>query len=800
VTDEAGKSRKSCIDGVGRLLQVFEDPSNLNYETDYTYDALDNLLTVNQKGNDPNSAHWRPRTFTYDSLSRLLTANNPESGTINYAYDPIGNLISKQAPLPNQTGASTVTTAYVYDALNRLTKKSYTDGLTPQVQFAYDNNTITTGCPSDSPPGQTDLYPVGRRTSMCDASGGTTWIHDKMGRIQSERRSISGVHGDYDTDTFNLDGSIASLTALGYGIGYTYNGAGRVTQVQNFADPVNYVMSAKYAPFGGLTTASLGAKPITITDAYNDRMQPLLISASATASIISLCYDFHLSVAVTSGPCSFSAYSSGDNGNVFQIANKRDDNRTQNFWYDSLNRIQQAYTNGTNWGETYGSPASAPGVAPTTPGIDAWGNLTNRSGVTGKAIYESMSTSAGTNNQLSGFGYDAAGNMTSNGGATYTYDAENRLIATAGISYLYDGDGKRVEKCTAGTTAGTCATNATGTMYWTGTGSDPLAETDLSGNVVENYIFLNGTRIARRDASTKAVHYYFSDHLGTHSLITDANGDMPPQEESDYYPYGGEIPISGSDANHYKFTGKERDTESGLDEFGARYYGSSLGRFMTPDWASKPEAVPYSSLSDPQTLNLYGYMRNNPLGGTDKDGHCGGLTCPNVTVTATPATQPAPVHTTTVTDTQGNQHTVTGPNADIHFVVSTNGTPAAGVKVTETNQSTTQAGTQTVKSESIEGKTTSNSSGGYKDTVGAGLPPSTATPEAAAKAYNSTAVTITDKQTQTLTLPNGCTCTATSTRTVTNVAPGGGISPNGYTLTTTQPVVSTPQPPKQPDK
>jgi hypothetical protein len=48
-----------------------------------------------------------------------------------------------------------------------------------------------------------------------------------------------------------------------------------------------------------------------------------------------------------------------------------------------------------------------------------------------------------------------------------------------------------------------------------------------------------------------------------------------------------------------------------------------MGRFMNPDWAAKPEAVPYSSLSDPQTLNLSSYMRNNPLGGTDPEGHCG---------------------------------------------------------------------------------------------------------------------------------------------------------------------------------
>jgi RHS repeat-associated protein len=226
----------------------------------------------------------------------------------------------------------------------------------------------------------------------------------------------------------------------------------------------------------------------------------------------------------------------------------------------------------------------------------------------------------GTNNQLSGSNYDAAGNMTQNG--TYIYDAENRLIATAGISYKYDGDGQRAEKCTEATNApGTCATNATGTMYWRGLGSDPLAETDLSGNVLENYIFFNGTRIARRDASTKAVHYYFSNQLGTHSLITDQNGTMPPQEESDFYPYGGEIVISGSDINHYKFTGKERDSESGLDEFGARYYTNALGRFMIPDWATNPIDVPYANFGNPQSLNLYSYVENNPTTLGDPDGH-----------------------------------------------------------------------------------------------------------------------------------------------------------------------------------
>jgi RHS repeat-associated protein len=57
-----------------------------------------------------------------------------------------------------------------------------------------------------------------------------------------------------------------------------------------------------------------------------------------------------------------------------------------------------------------------------------------------------------------------------------------------------------------------------------------------------------------------------------------------------------------------RFTGKERDTESGLDYFGARFYASSMRRWMSPDWADKPEAAPYSKLDNPQTLNLYGYV------------------------------------------------------------------------------------------------------------------------------------------------------------------------------------------------
>lgn len=129
VTDAAGKARKSCSDALGRMTTVFEDPNGLNYETDYQYDVLNNLLGVTQKGGS-SQANWRTRSFTYDSLSRLLTATNPESGTVSYSYDANGNLLTK-------TDARGIITTTHYDSLNRLLSKTYSDG-TPPVTFYYD--------------------------------------------------------------------------------------------------------------------------------------------------------------------------------------------------------------------------------------------------------------------------------------------------------------------------------------------------------------------------------------------------------------------------------------------------------------------------------------------------------------------------------------------------------------------------------------------------------------------------------------------------------------------------------------
>jgi RHS repeat-associated protein len=132
-------------------------------------------------------------------------------------------------------------------------------------------------------------------------------------------------------------------------------------------------------------------------------------------------------------------------------------------------------------------------------------------------------------------------------------------------------------------------------------------ESDLSGNITDEYVFLGGKRIARRKSPSGEIHYYFADHLGSSRVVTSATGQI--LDDSDFYPFGGERPVTSATDNNYLFTGKERDTESGLDNFIKRYHASSLGRFMTPD----PIGIMKQKLTDPQQWNMYSYARNNPL-------------------------------------------------------------------------------------------------------------------------------------------------------------------------------------------
>ncbi len=128
------------------------------YATLYSYDALGNLLCVEQRGNvagtgcnsspaNDAASPWRVRRFTYNTLGQLVQAYNPESGLIKYQYDLDGNLWQKDSPAPNQTGAGRQVVSYCYDSLHRVTGKAYsgqvcTNGQLPSaaaaVSYFYD--------------------------------------------------------------------------------------------------------------------------------------------------------------------------------------------------------------------------------------------------------------------------------------------------------------------------------------------------------------------------------------------------------------------------------------------------------------------------------------------------------------------------------------------------------------------------------------------------------------------------------------------------------------------------------------
>ena len=216
-----------------------------------------------------------------------------------------------------------------------------------------------------------------------------------------------------------------------------------------------------------------------------------------------------------------------------------------------------------------------------------------------------MAVSADGNNHIASFGYDASGNAQSEGSISYSWNAESEMKAAAGVTYGYDGDGRRVYK-------------SSGKLYWYGAGGDILAETDASGNTLAEYVFFGGKRLAMLPAGGNSI-YYVEDMLGTSRVITQNNGAVC--YDADFDPFGGEHAYSNSCPQNYKFEGKERDGETGNDDFGARTYSNRFGRWLSADWSAVPVAVPYASLSNPQTLNLYAMVADDPETFADLDGH-----------------------------------------------------------------------------------------------------------------------------------------------------------------------------------
>ncbi|MDM7995528.1 MAG: RHS repeat-associated core domain-containing protein, partial [Acidobacteriota bacterium] len=571
VTDAAGKTREMYQDVLGRLIAVREDPAGAKYDTYYEYDFLGNLATSRQAGScssaNPVTAPCsggQVRSFTHDSLKRLSTATNPELGgnSVSYWYDNNGNLTTKMS-----SGSPSLTINYTYDSLNRVLTKDYSDGTTPPATYCYDGKTWSGsyGVCSGSPtaPLKQRLTEVGTTVSR------TAYYYDAVGQIASTQ-TTAGKSFTF-TYAYNASSALASETYPdGRVVTTVYDDAGRPQYIKGqMGSTVTYYAGnptnpIQYTSHGAKSSIVMG-NGMTETRDYNSRLQMTKIQAGSLLTILN-CY--HESDD-PQGECD-SLPVAGNNGSVQrQKIMRGGQSWVQTYTYDSVNRLSSTTEEGV-WSQSYA--------------YDAFGNrwVSSSSGVTVSALtptnenwYERDVNNTPTNRLAGTNNYDPRGNLTVHGSHTLTYDGEDRLVAASGATpsakYEYDGEGRRVlaHSC-SGTTTCTPGPNANTTIF----------VYDAFGRLAMEY---------RAEAATAGTSYYTRDHLGSTRLETNASGQQV--KCSDFLPFGEEIAAGtggrpscfNANDNKVKFTGKERDAETGLDYFLARYYSGAQGRFTSPD-------------------------------------------------------------------------------------------------------------------------------------------------------------------------------------------------------------------------
>ena len=409
---------------------------------------------------------------------------------------------------------------------------------------------------------------------------------------------------------------VAEVSYVTITVWYTYqngptydSGSVSVTVNGSTAQPVQYAngnstdtavsiagqLATNISALGFVTASTGGTNVITITSTTNGLGTNYSLSASSQSSAGFSPPSFTTSpsganlTGGTGAPGTLYSFSLGYGAGNSNVTTANDNvNGSWAFTYDYLNRLSTANQNNTN---------------ACSFGYDQLGNRTSQTATAGSCGHLSLSY-AGNNNRMDGYSYDAAGNLLGDGLHTYAYDAWNRLITVDGgstASYVYDAEGRRVQK-----------TGQVEYLY------------DLNGNIVTELtstggwnrgeVFANGQHLATYANST--TYFDHADWLGTErarSNMSDADCETITN-----LPFGDSQSPSGAcaDASPLHFTGQQRDAESGLHYFGARHYSTQFGRFMSPD----PTGIFLGNLNDPQSLNLYSYVRGNPVNSTDPSG------------------------------------------------------------------------------------------------------------------------------------------------------------------------------------
>jgi len=296
-----------------------------------------------------------------------------------------------------------------------------------------------------------------------------------------------------------------------------------------------------------------------------------------------------------------------------------------NYTYDTLNRLLTATPTSGPYAGQHGCWA-----------YDAFGNrtaenwqsaacATPETNVPATASYNTnnLVTWTSVNAAVNGFQYDAAGNVLNDNANAYLYDAEGRLCAVMNLivgtktGYVYDGLGNRVAKGSLSHWSCNLGDLTVTSRYVVGITGEQLSEVSGSGSWAGTKVFAAGRLLATyHDTNT---YFTLNDWLGT------KRGEVTPDGFLSTHfglPFGNGLSFAGNapDASKNHFIGKERDSETGFtngnDYFGARYYASSIGRFLSPD----PSQLYFANPANTQSFNLYSYALNNPLINTDQAG------------------------------------------------------------------------------------------------------------------------------------------------------------------------------------
>jgi RHS repeat-associated protein len=555
--------------------------------TNYTYDIYGHLTQVSM----PRSNGTQTRTFVYDANQRLQSTANPENGTVTYSYNTDGTMATK-------VDAKNQKIAYVYDANQRVSQiqrypvSTGAEDQCQRVTFTYGTSAPSLGRVSNATWGA---------STNCAALNNHTFVesytYNNPGSVMSKSLAVDGV-ALTSSHTYDNEGKMltAAYPASGPVFTYAFDNKGRPNKMTDGL-AVDWVKGVTYGVAGEMTDMLWRAVsgPVqsgvynTEHRTYNARLQLTGILAAGFT------YQNSVWSAATLLDETYTYVDGSNNGRI----SKKKETRTNateelTFSYDALNRLASAVTTAQPPGETWGPQWSQ------TFQFDGFGNLTGQAG-TGGAPNTSWAVDAATN-RLSGSGiaYDANGNLTQNGSLYMSYDVDNRLASVnAGSEYYgYAPDNKRVWKKKPG---------GAEEYYFYGVTGQRLGTYQKSGSVwtaASTNVYFGGRMVVSNGESVAM------DRLGS-VRQTNRYGSAPVW--SRYYPYGVEQTATLEDRE--KFGTYYRDATTGLDYADQRYYGSTVGRFLTVD--------PYGDnwdTEDPTSWNGYGYVNGDPVNFNDPEG------------------------------------------------------------------------------------------------------------------------------------------------------------------------------------